>query len=138
MTVCQIFFKLKFSKFIQNFRTLNVFGKFLLIVNVDNNWHFFILSKLLLNNPIDQIKCTYIYKLLLGTFWNTLSMWKCECVSLTTSIIWNSRTNISPGSLSKFNISLDATQQYAMCWLFHKKYTFLFNFRNKSDKLGKG
>ena len=32
MTVCQIFFKLKFSKFIQNFRTLNVFGKFLLIV----------------------------------------------------------------------------------------------------------
>ena len=64
-------------------------------------------------------------------------MWKCECVSLTTSIIWNSRTNISPGSLSKFNISLDATQQYAMCWLFHKKYTFLFNFRNKSDKLSR-
>ena len=28
-----MFFKLKFSKFIQNFRTLNVFGKFLLIVN---------------------------------------------------------------------------------------------------------
>ena len=33
MTVYQIFFELKFSKFIQNFRTLNVFGKFLLIVN---------------------------------------------------------------------------------------------------------
>ena len=32
MTFGQIFFKLKFSKFIQNFRTLNVFGKFLLIV----------------------------------------------------------------------------------------------------------
>ena len=32
MTVCQIFFKLKFSKFIQNFRTLDVFGKFILIV----------------------------------------------------------------------------------------------------------
>ena len=30
MTVCQIFFK--FKKFIQNFRTQNVFGKFLLIV----------------------------------------------------------------------------------------------------------
>ena len=34
MTVCQKFFKLKFSKVIQNFRTLNVFGKFLLIVYV--------------------------------------------------------------------------------------------------------
>ena len=32
MTVRQKFFKLKFSKFLQNFRTLNVFGKFLLIV----------------------------------------------------------------------------------------------------------
>ena len=32
MTVCEIFFKLKFSKFIQNIRTQNVFGKFLLIV----------------------------------------------------------------------------------------------------------
>ena len=37
MTVCQIFFKLKFSKCIQNFRTLNVFGKFLLIVYA-NHW----------------------------------------------------------------------------------------------------
>ena len=32
LTVGQIFFKLKFSKFIQNFRALNVFGRFLLIV----------------------------------------------------------------------------------------------------------
>ena len=32
LTVCQTFFKLKFSKFIQNIRTLNIFGKFLLIV----------------------------------------------------------------------------------------------------------
>ena len=31
LTVCEIFFKLKFSKFVQNFRTINVFGKFLLI-----------------------------------------------------------------------------------------------------------
>ena len=38
MTACQIFFKLKFSEFIQNFRTLNVFGKFLLIVNYLLNW----------------------------------------------------------------------------------------------------
>ena len=27
LTVCEIFFKLKFSKFIQNFWTLNAFGK---------------------------------------------------------------------------------------------------------------
>ena len=32
MTVCEIFFKLKFSKFIQDIRTLESFGKFLLIV----------------------------------------------------------------------------------------------------------
>ena len=32
-----IFFKLKFSKFIQNFRTLNVFGKFLFIVKEANS-----------------------------------------------------------------------------------------------------
>ena len=32
MTVCQIFFKLKFSKFIQDIRILESFGKFLLIV----------------------------------------------------------------------------------------------------------
>ena len=32
LTVCEIFFQLNFSKFIQNFKTLNVFGKFLLIV----------------------------------------------------------------------------------------------------------
>ena len=32
MLVCEIFFKLKFSKFLQNIRTLIVFGKFLLIV----------------------------------------------------------------------------------------------------------
>ena len=33
MTLCEIFFKLKFSKCIQNIRTLESFGKFLLIVN---------------------------------------------------------------------------------------------------------
>ena len=32
MTVCEIFFKLKFSKFIQNIRILESFSKFLLIV----------------------------------------------------------------------------------------------------------
>ena len=32
LTVCVIFFELKFSKFIQNIRTLERFGKFLLIV----------------------------------------------------------------------------------------------------------
>jgi hypothetical protein len=32
LTVCEICFKLKFSKFILNIRTLIVFGKFLLIV----------------------------------------------------------------------------------------------------------
>ena len=31
LTVCEIFFKLKFSKSILNIRTLDVFGKFLLI-----------------------------------------------------------------------------------------------------------
>jgi hypothetical protein len=32
LTVCEIFFKLKFSKSILNIKTLDVFGKFLLIV----------------------------------------------------------------------------------------------------------
>ena len=32
MTVCEIFFKLKLSEFIQDIRTLESFGKFLLIV----------------------------------------------------------------------------------------------------------
>ena len=41
LTVCQIFFKLKFSEFIQNFRTLNVFGKFLLIVFCLCSCHIF-------------------------------------------------------------------------------------------------
>ena len=34
MTVCEIYFKLKFSKFILNIKTLIVFGKFLLIVQI--------------------------------------------------------------------------------------------------------
>ena len=34
LTVCEIFFKLKFSKFIQDIRTLKNFGKFLLKVMV--------------------------------------------------------------------------------------------------------
>ena len=37
LTVCEIFFKLKFSKFIQNIRTLECFGKFLLIVPPSKN-----------------------------------------------------------------------------------------------------
>ena len=32
VTVCEIFFKLKFSNFIQDIRTVESFGKFLLIV----------------------------------------------------------------------------------------------------------
>ena len=32
MTVCEIFFKVKFGRYIQNFSTLDVFGKFILIV----------------------------------------------------------------------------------------------------------
>ena len=38
MTVCEIFFKLKFSKFMQNIRTLIVFGKFLYIVMAASFW----------------------------------------------------------------------------------------------------
>ena len=34
MTVCQILFKIKLSKFIKEFRTLNVFGTFVLIVYI--------------------------------------------------------------------------------------------------------
>ena len=34
LTVCEIFFKLKFSKFIQDIKTLESFGKFLLIENL--------------------------------------------------------------------------------------------------------
>ena len=40
LTVCEIFFKLKFSKFMQNIRALIVFGKFLLIVYVRVFWGF--------------------------------------------------------------------------------------------------
>ena len=35
LTVCEICFKLKFSKFIPNIRTLESFGKFLLIVIIN-------------------------------------------------------------------------------------------------------
>ena len=35
LTVCEIFFKLEFSKFIQNTRTLESFGKFLIIVRLN-------------------------------------------------------------------------------------------------------
>ena len=42
MTVCQIFFKLKFSKFIQNFRTLNVFGRFFLMVDENDLLHLIV------------------------------------------------------------------------------------------------
>ena len=40
MTVCQTFFKLKFSKFNQNFKTLKVFGKFLFIVWLNLRGYF--------------------------------------------------------------------------------------------------
>ena len=36
-SICEIFFKLKFSKFVQDIKTLERFGKFLLIVNLKEN-----------------------------------------------------------------------------------------------------
>ena len=35
--ICEIFFKLKFSKFVQDIKTLERFSKFLLIVNLKEN-----------------------------------------------------------------------------------------------------
>jgi hypothetical protein len=37
LTVCEIFFKLKFSKYNQIIRTLESFGKFLLIVSLNHH-----------------------------------------------------------------------------------------------------
>ena len=58
MTVCEIFFKLKFSKFIINIRTLDVFGKFLLIVQgmnlkVPNDTNFFWATFCILCDPLE-------------------------------------------------------------------------------------
>ena len=65
MTVCEIFFKLKFGKFFQNFSTLYVFGSFFLIVYT-----------------IFKNRCSPLYKI--STLWTK----NCNFYSLCISKYW--------------------------------------------------
>ena len=118
MTVCQIFFKLKFSKCIQNFRTLNVFGNFFLIVYINSTTIFIIylmargFGRSFVSKVRIEYRCCTVLVQTLCSSWS-LDFSSLEHLSPKLTSTWPKKTrkskNTGTQELAIFNwISLDA------------------------------